>query len=108
MCGSHVWKRATRPLAFDLDFDFARVERTLLSVAFDFGRFVSGYAFRHTASPALPWKSGASAPRKVHKSMRASAPEGTPPRFMVEACRPTHHTPAPEGRHTLAPDVSPG
>src|SRR5260370_33482630 len=94
MCGSHVWKRATRPLAFDLDFDFARVERTLMSAAFDFGRFVSGYAFRHTASPVLSWKSGASAPRKPHKSRRASAPEPAPPRFMEEARGTHHHTPA--------------
>src|SRR5260370_26084738 len=108
MCGSHVWKRATHPLAFDLDFDFARVERTLMSAAFDFGRFVSGYAFRHTVSPALPWKSGASAPRKPHKSIQAPAPEATPRRLTVEVRKTHHHSPAAKRRKNAAHGASRG
>jgi hypothetical protein len=47
-----MWSGRLPPAAFDFDFDSARVERTLLSAAFDvvfaltLGRFVAGYASR--------------------------------------------------------------
>ena len=85
--------RAARPLPLTLilDFDFARVERTLLSAAFDVdldfdtactesevgAPFLASFArsgdFR--PRPAPPWKSGASAPRRGSQSSGASVLE---------------------------------
>ena len=48
----------------------------------DFGRFVSGYAFRHTAKPTPPWKSGAfsAAIKATHiQSLTISTLPDTPP-----------------------------
>src|SRR5271169_648812 len=70
------------------------LDQTLLSVAFPvvlvfevgkariLGRLVSGYAFRHTVRPAVPWqyRERAALERRVKgKKMRALAPPVSPP-----------------------------
>jgi hypothetical protein len=70
--------------------DFARVERTLLSAAFDVDPDFDidldpDFDFAgHAETPATPWKSGSSAPRQAHKS-------GTrlqPPKYAQPHCDP--------------------
>jgi hypothetical protein len=48
----------------------ARVERTLLSAAFD---FAFDLELKERTPPAAPWKSGASAPRKAAGSRSTSS-----------------------------------
>src|SRR6266851_1118806 len=86
-CLSVLWRDRAGTLIL-----FVRVERALLPAAFDL-------AF----AALTPWKSGASAPRKPHKSTRALAPDGaTPP-----SPPPPHQTPNNTSSHH-PPHTSPG
>jgi hypothetical protein len=121
----------------DVEVAFARVERTLLSVAFDLdfgfdsdfglilnrvpsyrrrvhrGRAALQRRVRFTNRCRLQPPSESVTKRVPHPSRvlceRAGPLISSSPRsLMVEAHKTNHHTPAPEGRPMIAQDVSPG